>query len=335
LFFAPLAGPTCYKNFKLSRSDHKMNDSSINEKSSPAMPEKTGQAAPAVPPAEGVIVAALTPMNEDLGCDAALLARHCRTLLEGGASRIALFGTTGEAPSFSVKERKTALEQIIAHGARAGRLMVGTSAAAMPEIVELSRHALDAGCDGVFFMPPFFFRGADATGVIDAMAWCLARIGDTSGRVSLYNFPAMAGATIDLEGLAELLAAYPNAIGGLKDSSGDLEFSKSLAGALGGRRLFVGHEYQARDVVAAGGHGMVSGISNLRLASLIAFLGDGPDQRAAHDRLHADLKALKGLSIIPALKFWLARISGEAAWARMRPPLSPLTDHQARPLLDL
>jgi len=121
----------------------------------------------------------------------------------------------------------------------------------------------------------------------------------------------------------------------MKDSSGDLAFSISLAKALGGRRLFVGHEYQARDVVAAGGHGMVSGISNVRLASLIDFLGDGPGQAIAHQRLHDDLAALEGLSIIPALKAWMAKATGEAAWGRMRPPLRPLSPDQAKRFVGL
>ncbi|NOZ32052.1 MAG: dihydrodipicolinate synthase family protein [Alphaproteobacteria bacterium] len=122
-----------------------------------------------------MIVAALTPMDAGLNIHAEILARHCVNMLDGGASRVALFGTTGEAPSFGVAERRDALDRIIAHGAPANQLMVGTSAAALTDVIDLSLHALDAGCDGVFFMPPFFFRGPDAAGAMDAMAWILAR----------------------------------------------------------------------------------------------------------------------------------------------------------------
>ncbi len=65
--------------------------------------------APALHPA-GVFSAACTPVNDDLTPDHAALAAHCRTLLDEGCDGVALLGTTGEANSFSARERMAMLK---------------------------------------------------------------------------------------------------------------------------------------------------------------------------------------------------------------------------------
>ena len=54
---------------------------------------------------KGVYTAALTPLTADLGADLDLLAGHGRWLLDNGCDGLAVLGTTGEANSFSVRER--------------------------------------------------------------------------------------------------------------------------------------------------------------------------------------------------------------------------------------
>ena len=92
--------------------------------------------------------AALTPMDEDLNPDYAAFAAHCRRLLEAGCHGLAIFGTTGEANSLSVKERITALEALAEHGISGDRLLPGTGSCALTEAVQLSRAALDTGAAG-------------------------------------------------------------------------------------------------------------------------------------------------------------------------------------------
>ena len=64
------------------------------------------------------------------------------------------FGTTGEGPSFSLAERKEAVEQLIRNGIPAAQIMVSTSCAALPETLELTLHALRAGVHGCLMLPP-------------------------------------------------------------------------------------------------------------------------------------------------------------------------------------
>ena len=58
----------------------------------------------------GVFSAALTPIKQDLSINQDLYLRHCQYLMRQGHDGLAIFGTTGEANSFSIKEKKNNLE---------------------------------------------------------------------------------------------------------------------------------------------------------------------------------------------------------------------------------
>jgi len=77
-------------------------------------------------PIHGVFCAAATPVLETGAPDHAAFAAHCRALLEEGCDGIALLGTTGEANSFSIGQRRELLETVVAAGVDSGRLLPGT-----------------------------------------------------------------------------------------------------------------------------------------------------------------------------------------------------------------
>ena len=90
----------------------------------------------------GVYCAAVTPLNADLSPDLSRIGEHCLGLLADGCHGIALLGTTGEANSFSVAERKAILEAALKAGVTPDQLAPGVGVAAIPDTVELIRHAL-------------------------------------------------------------------------------------------------------------------------------------------------------------------------------------------------
>src|SRR5260221_12390299 len=88
----------------------------------------------------GVWSASLTPLHPDLSIDLPTLIEHSRWHLARGCHGIALFGTTGEGTSFSVGERKAALEAVIAAGGPAARIMAGSGCAPLPDPIRLTPH---------------------------------------------------------------------------------------------------------------------------------------------------------------------------------------------------
>src|SRR5690606_19536114 len=135
----------------------------------------------------GVFSAAATPFNADLSPDHGLLAAHCRGLLADGCHGIALLGTTGEANSLSVGERMSLVEAVLRRGVAPEQLMPGTGVAAVPETVELTRHALDNGIRQVVMLPPFYYKGVSDDGLFAAYQRIIEDVGDDRLRVVLYN----------------------------------------------------------------------------------------------------------------------------------------------------
>ncbi|MEA2781070.1 MAG: 4-hydroxy-tetrahydrodipicolinate synthase, partial [Rhodospirillaceae bacterium] len=177
--------------------------------------------------AAGVFAAMLTPQEEDGTIHRQGFARLAHWLLDHGCQGVVPFGTTGEFASFTVDERTSALDQLIEDGVPADRILVGTGCAAIPDALSLSRHATERDCLGVLIVPPFYFKDVAEDGLFD----CYARIIEGSGesiRIYLYHFPGMSAIPISLGLIERLLAAYPAQIAGLKDSSGDFEYTKSV-----------------------------------------------------------------------------------------------------------
>ena len=108
--------------------------------------------------ANGVYTASLTPLDSKRNIDHPHLQEHCRWLLQNGGTGVLLMGTTGEANSFSVRERMAALEAVLAAGISPEKLLVGTGCCALPDTVELSRHALQNGVQNMLMLPPFYYN---------------------------------------------------------------------------------------------------------------------------------------------------------------------------------
>ena len=96
----------------------------------------------------GVIAAIATPMDEDGAPDLKRAVKLARYLLDNGCDGLNVLGTTGEATSFSLAERKAVMDAYKANGLPLDRLMVGTGAAAVSDAVALTRHAADLGFAG-------------------------------------------------------------------------------------------------------------------------------------------------------------------------------------------
>src|SRR6266404_8183201 len=109
--------------------------------------------------------------------------------------------------------------------------MPGTGFCSITETVELTSQAVKHGCAGVLMLPPFYYKGVSEEGLYRYFSEVVQRVGDPRLRIYLYHIPpvAMVGITTDL--VERLLKSYPNAIAGMKDSSGDWNNTKTFLDA--------------------------------------------------------------------------------------------------------
>jgi len=277
----------------------------------------------------GIWPALLTPLTEDLGIDHARFAAHSRSLLAAGCGGVTPFGTTGEGPSFSLDERRDAVDALVTNGVPARQILVSVSCAALPETLELTRHALSIGAHGCLMMPPFFLKGVSDQGVIDAYRYVIDRAADARLKLYLYHIPQVSGVGLTQAVIAALRRSYPQTIVGIKDSGCELQESLALAKAfMPGLTVYVGNEPDLPELGRRGSTGAVSGLANFmpRLVDRLVMQPDAPGTAQDLARVKRLLALLGGYSLTPALKGIMAVLTGERTWLRVRPPLVALTD---------
>jgi len=277
--------------------------------------------APAPRALSGVWTAALTPFTADLRPDAERLAQHVGWLEENGSHGTVLFGTTGEATSISLQERRRLLDDLAETDIDFSRVIVGTGQTSYPDAAELTRHAQELGAKATMLLPPFYYKQVSDDGLFAFVSRMLESAGDQA-RLVLYHFPKMAGLGYSIPLVHRLMEAWPEAIVGIKDSSGDTDHLTQFCRELDGISVFSGSEALLRYGLDEGGAGCISATANVT-SRLVRAVYDG--DKAAADRMIRTRKALEALPLVPALKRILADALEEPHWRALRPPLMPLT----------
>src|SRR5438132_3733437 len=274
----------------------------------------------------GVWCATLTPLDSAGAPDARMLSAHIERLFAAGVDGIALFGTTGEGQSFSVAERLAGLEALLDAGVDPSRIIVGTACAALPETIELTRHAVACGCAGALVLPPFFFKSVSDDGVYASYARIIDAVADARLRLFLYHIPQATGVPISDAVVARIAKAYPTVLAGIKDSECNLEHSLRLLASFPNLAIFVGFEPHLPAARAAGGVGTICGIANLypRLIRRLFHRALAPDHSEDLARVERFIAALEPFPLFAAFKALQAELTGDSAWDALRPPLVPL-----------
>jgi len=282
----------------------------------------------------GVYCAAATPVDENLAPDLGKLAAHAKRLIEDGCHGVAMLGSTGEANSFSLAERKAMLEAVVASGVPAGQLLPGTGVCALPETIELTRHALSLGVRTVVMLPPFYYKGVAPQGLVDAYSRIVEGVADDRLQVILYHIPPIAQIPIPHEVIATLIEKFPGTFVGVKDSSGDIEHMKALVRAFPDLSILSGADPFMLPLLREGGAGCITATSNLVGAQLRTVFDnfDKPEAAELVEAAQARIVALRTLSNsyvqIPTIKAMVAHRSGDEGWCRVRPPFVALDAEQ-------
>ena len=114
----------------------------------------------------GVIAAIATPIDDNLAPDIPRAMKLARWELDNGCDGLNVLGSTGEATSFSVEERKAVMTAYKTNGLPMSRLMVGTGAASVADAIALPRHAAELGFAGALVLPPFYYKGVPDDGLV-------------------------------------------------------------------------------------------------------------------------------------------------------------------------
>jgi 4-hydroxy-tetrahydrodipicolinate synthase len=271
----------------------------------------------------GVWAASLTPVTSDLAPDPDRLVDHIARLLADGCDGVVLFGTTGEATSFSVAERIGLLDRLVGAGVDPARMIVGVGCAAAVDTVTLTRSAAARGVAGVLMLPPFFYKAVTDDDLFAAYGWIFDQLGPEEPAVLLYNIPQVSGVKLSASLAGRLASEYPGVVRGLKDSSGDLDSLRQFLAAMPGRAVFAGTELLLVPGLEEGAVGAISAAANINSGQIRKAF----ESRDAGDVdiLRETRSVLAAQAVIPALKAVVAERLSDRGWAWVRPPLRSLS----------
>ena len=266
-----------------------------------------------------VITAIITPFDSDGAVDYGTFWKLVRHVLDTGTDTVLVSGTTGESPTLTNSEKIALYKAAIDAAGDKGKVMAGTGTYNTAESVEMSEKAAKAGVHAIMAVGPYYSKPPQ-----EGMRRHFAAIADSTDLpMMIYNIPSRTSRLIAVDTLAQL-GEHKNVVA-IKDAVGDMSFTKrELEMVPSSVAVYAGDDSSTRDVVAAGGVGVVSVAAHLigpqvrRLVEATAA-GDDAESRKLHDGLMPLFEALFAEPNPMPLKSALSKL-----WADVGEPRLPL-----------
>ena len=205
----------------------------------------------------GACTALVTPFSNGK-VDYSMLRKLLHRQMAAGIHAVVLCGTTGEAPTLTDEEKLTIFQQAKEFTGDDCTIIAGTGSNSTQHALTLSRAAEEVGADALLVVSPYYNK-ATAEGLL---AHYTAVAGAVHIPVVAYNVPGRTGVDIPVEVYAQL-AEIPN-IAGVKEASSDItKINRIRAECPGDFSVWSGNDSMIVPVMALGGQGVISVLSNL------------------------------------------------------------------------
>lgn len=207
----------------------------------------------------GAGVAIVTPFKANREVNYEKFAELIEDQIAGGTDAIIVCGTTGESSTLTHEEHldviKFCAQQV------AGRIPVvaGTGSNCTETAIYLSTEAEKFGVDGLLLVTPYYNK-ATQNGLY---AHFKAIADSVKLPCILYNVPSRTGCNIAPETAVRLCTEVENIVG-IKEASGNIsQITKLMSLANGKVDLYSGNDDQIVPLLALGGKGVISVLSNV------------------------------------------------------------------------
>lgn len=187
-----------------------------------------------------------------------MLEQLLKRQIENGIRTVVLCGTTGEAPTLSDGEKLTMFRRAKEYVGSECLIIAGTGSNSTEHSVALSKAAEEAGADGLLLVSPYYNK-ATAEGLFTHYTTIASSVHIPC---ILYNVPSRTGADIPVD-VYRRLSTHPN-IAGVKEASTDIvKTARIRAQCPEGFSIWSGNDDQTVPVMALGGQGIISVLSNI------------------------------------------------------------------------
>lgn len=239
-----------------------------------------------------IVTAMVTPFDERGEIDFAATEKLINHLIDNGSDSLVVSGTTGESPTLTLQEKVELFKFTVQITAGRVPVIAGTGTNSTRESIELTRHAENAGVDGIMLVTPYYNKPCQ-----EGLYQHFKTIANTTALpVMLYNIPGRSAVNMVPETIIRL-AEVPNIVT-VKEASGNLEAMAAIIESTPENfTLYSGDDGLTLPVLAIGGAGVVSVSAHVignEMQSMIQNFKSGNLQEAAqqHRRLLPIIKEM-------------------------------------------
>ena len=204
----------------------------------------------------GVCTALVTPFIRG-EVNYPMLERLLQHQMDAGVRNIVICGTTGESPTLADGEKLEMFKRAKEYVGDRCKIIAGTGSNCTEHAVRLSRAAEAVGADGLLLVSPYYNK-ATPEGLFAHYSAVAAAVGIPC---ILYNVPSRTGVDIPVE-VYRKLSRIPN-IAGVKEATSDILKIARIFSECPGFPVWSGNDDQIVPVMALGGSGVISVLSNV------------------------------------------------------------------------
>lgn len=206
----------------------------------------------------GVYTALITPFLEDLSIDYEGFKKNIRFQIQSKVDGIVVLGTTGESPAITPVEQSKLISAAVEEAKGNIAVWVGTGSPSTEETVKKTLQAKDLGADGALVVTPYYNRPTQ-----EGLYAHFKTVADQSKfPIMLYSIAGRTGVNLAPDTVCRLME-IPEIIA-IKEASGNMsQIMEVIHRSRPGFSVLAGDDALTLPVVAAGGTGIVSVLSNL------------------------------------------------------------------------
>ena len=207
---------------------------------------------------KGSGVALVTPFDKNNKVNFDTLEKLLEFHLLNSTDAIIVCGTTGEAATMSIKEKKEVIKFCVEYVNKKIPVIAGTGSNSTSDAIKNTKIAENLGADGTLVVTPYYNK-CNQEGLYKHFK-AIAK--STSLPIILYNVPSRTGVNIEVNTVKKL--SYIENIVGIKEASSNIS---QIADIINNTNLdfnvYSGNDDQILPILALGGSGVISVFANI------------------------------------------------------------------------
>jgi len=206
----------------------------------------------------GTGTALVTPFKSNGTVDEVALRDLVDFQIAGGVEALLPTGTTGESVTLGEDEQQFVVKTVLEQARGRVKVVAGAGGNATTKVIGIAKKMMDLGVDGILSVAPYYNKPTQEGFYQHYSAIAEA----VEAPIILYNVPGRTASNMTAETTLRIAGEIPNVVG-IKEASGNFsQIMEILRKRPAGFGVWSGDDAVALPLIALGGDGVVSVVSN-------------------------------------------------------------------------